>query len=273
MRLSFTIAVVLLINAAAAHAQDWPRLNVLVGAQLAEFGTDVRLDASATVLGSTIDFERDLGFNESAGMVWAGAVWRASRRNQVEVVWTRVERDVFRRQLPRAIRFGENTFEAGTEVEAFLDTWFIGASYRVAIVATPAVEIGPLIGLVAMNLSTGINLPGSASAPGGEAPGSTSRREATFTAPALVPGAFVNVRAHPRVTIRARGGYVSADFGEIDGRFAHAQAGADLMLTRWLGVGGDYSFNELSVGVDGDDFRGDVRYSFNGPHVYAVLAF
>jgi hypothetical protein len=120
-----------------------------------------------------------------------------------------------------------------------------------------------------MNLSTGIGLSGSA----GAVSGSANRREASFTAPALLPGAFINLRAHPRLTIRARGGYISADFGDIDGEVVQALAGADFMFTPVIGIGGNYSFNRLSVRVDDDDFGGDIRYSFNGPHIYAVLSF
>jgi len=45
------------------------------------------------------------------------------------------------------------------------------------------------------------------------------------------------------------------------------------MFTRSLGVGVSYSHNRLSLSVDDDDFRGNVRFSFSGPQVYAVLAF
>jgi hypothetical protein len=269
MRLGFNVAIVLLAGATTAQAQEWPRVDIFVGAQLADFGTDVRLNASTSVLGSTIDFERELGFNENAGVVWAGGVWRISRRNQIDVGWIRVDRDVSRRQLQRDIRFGQETFDVSAEVDAFLDTWFVGGSYRFALVATPVVEAGPLIGLLAINLSTGIGLSGAV----GGASRSTNIRKSSFTAPAVLPGAFINIRAHPRLTIRARGGYISADFGDVDGEVVQAQAGADFMFTRSIGLGGNYSFNKLSVGLEEDDFRGDVRYSFNGPQIYGVLSF
>jgi hypothetical protein len=157
-------------------------------------------------------------------------------------------------------------------VDAFLNTWILGGSYRFAIVATPIVELGPLIGLAAINLSTGIGLSGSVSGPsGGNVSSNTDQRDASFTAPAIYPGGFLNLRAHPRLMIRASGGYISADFGDINGQIAQAQAGAEFMFNRWIGVGGNYSYNRLSVGVEDDNFRGHVRYSFSGPQLYAVL--
>src|SRR5688572_17245919 len=68
MRNVLNIVVVLIVTATAAHAQEWPRVNLFGGAQIADFGTDIKLDATATLAGSTIDFERDLGFNETAGV-------------------------------------------------------------------------------------------------------------------------------------------------------------------------------------------------------------
>jgi hypothetical protein len=101
----------------------------------------------------------------------------------------------------------------------------------------------------------------------------TNQRDASFTAPAVYPGAFLNLQAHPRLVIRASGGYISADFGDIDGQVAQAQAGAEFMFNRLVGVGGSYSYNRLSVGVEEDNFRGDLRYSFSGPQIYAVFGF
>ncbi len=272
MRLCFITVGALLIGAAAAHAQDWPRFEAIVGGQVADFQTDVKLDATATVAGTPVNFEGDVGFNENAGTAWAGALWRISRRNQVEVDWTRAQRTVVQRELQRDIRFGGETFGAGVDVNASLDSWIIGGAYRFAIVSTPVVELGPLLGVMAVNLSTGMELSGFV--PGLEDDTSEDvERDATVTAPAVLPGAFVSLRAHPRLKIRARGGYISADFGNIDGQIFMAQTGADFRISRWFGVGGSYSYNRLSVAVDESEFRGEIRYTFSGPQIYAIFTF
>jgi hypothetical protein len=271
VRLGIILVVIVLVGATSAQAQGWARLNLFAGGQVADVGTDVKLNASAVVLGSEIDLERDLGFNENTGVAWLAGLLRLSRRNHVQVVWTRVDRDVIQRRLQRDIRFGQETFTTSAEVDAFLDTWIIGGSYRFAILATPIVELGPLIGLAAINLSTGINL--SAPVSGSGSGDVSDQRDASFTAPAVYPGAFLNLRAHPRLIIRVSGGYISADFGDIDGQIAQAQAGAEFMFNRLVGIGGSYSYNRLSVGVEDNNFRGDLRYSFNGPQLYVVFGF
>ena len=96
-------------------------------------------------------------------------------------MWSRVDREVTHHQLPVDIAFGDQTFDASSDVDAFFDTWFIGASYRFAIVANPVVEFGPFLGLVAMHLSTGIGVSESDSGTGSDA---TEIQEASFTAPA-----------------------------------------------------------------------------------------
>ena len=273
MRIVSTLVLLLLGAAVPALAQEWPRLNVFGGAQFADFTTDVQLDASATVLGTPVDFERDLDFDNEASMAWGGALWRISKRNQLSVGIVYVGRDVAQRQLQRSIRFGRETFDVNANVDAFLDTWYVAASYRFAIVATPVVELGASIGITVINLSTGIGLSGSVSGPGGGTASADTAEDASFTAPAPLPGAFVIVRPHPRVTIRAAGGYISADFGDIDGEMVQTFGAVDVMITNWLGVGGGYSYNRLSVGVDDSGFNGNLRYSFGGPQVYGVLAF
>lgn len=261
--------VVLLLGSVPALAQEWPRLNIYGGAQFADFGTDVQLNASATVLGTSIDFERELGFKEHGSIAWVSGLWRVSRRNQLTVAYVDIGRDVAQYQLQRTIRFGNETFDVNANVDAFLDTSYLAASYRFVIVATPSVEFGALIGVTVINLSTGIQLSGSVSGAGSR----DTTKDASFTAPAPLPGAFLNVRPHPRVTIRALGDYISADFGDIDGQLFEAFGAVDVMITKWLGAGGNYSYNRLSVGVDDDSFNGRLRYRFSGPQVYGILAF
>ena len=127
-RIGLNLVVALFVSATAAQAQEWPRVTLFGGGQVADFGTDIRLDATTTILGTTIDFERDLGFNETAAVAWATGLWRISRRNQVQMFWTRADRDVFEGPLQRDIRFGESTFALNADVDAFLDTWLIGGS-------------------------------------------------------------------------------------------------------------------------------------------------
>jgi hypothetical protein len=269
MPLSLRIAVAAVVLASAtAQAQEWPRVTLFGGVQVADFGTDVEVEGETDVLEETIDFEEVLGFHERSSVAWVAGLWRISRRNHVEAAWNRVDREVVHHQLPVDITFRDEMFDANANVDAFFDTWFIGASYRFALVATPVVEVGPLLGLVVMNLSTGIGV--SESPTGGDV---TNMQEATFSAPAVLPGGFINLRPHPRVMIRARGGYISADFGNINGEVVQGQAGADFMFTRSLGVGVSYSYNRLSLSVDDDDFRGNLRFSFNGPQLYGVLGF
>ena len=128
-----------------------------------------------------------------------------------------------------------------------------------------------MIGVTVIRLKTGIDLTASVS---GSANASQDLSEdAQFWAPALLPGGFINIRPHPRVTIRGAASYISADFGNIDGEMFEALAGVDVMVLKWLGIGGSYSYNTLSVTVDDSSYNGSIKYSFNGPLVYGVLAF
>jgi hypothetical protein len=272
MRVGGTVVVFLLAGVAPAMAQEeWPRLNVYVGAQIADFGTELQVDARGSVLGSLIDFERDLGFSERASMASVSGLWRISKRNQIIAAYNYIGRDVAQHQLDRTISFGGETFHVNADIGAFIDTAFLAGTYRFAIVATPTVEVGPTIGVTVIRLKTGIDLRASVSGSTDTSQGISE--DAKFTAPALLPGGFINVRPHPRVTIRGAASYISADFGDIDGEMFETFAGVDVMVLKWLGVGGSYSYNNLSVSVEDSSFDGSIDYSFSGPVVYGVLAF
>jgi hypothetical protein len=116
LRLTIAIGAVVLASA-TAQAQEWPRVTVFGGVQIADFGTDVEVEGETDVLEETIDFEEVPGFHERASVVRAAGLWRLSRRNHVAVKWNRVDREVVHHQLPVDITFGDGMFVAN--VDAF----------------------------------------------------------------------------------------------------------------------------------------------------------
>src|SRR5262249_14983084 len=140
-----------------------------------------------------------------------------------------------------------------------------------AFVANPKVELGASIGLTLLKLNTGIGL--SAQATGKESVSRDLTDRSEFTVPIPLPGVFLRIRPHPRVTLGGSGRVIKATIGDYTASMWEAKAGVDVMLTGVLGVGGAYYYNHSDVERKGTLTDGRVKYAFNGPQVYGVLSF
>ena len=80
---------------------------------------------------------------------------------------------------------------------------------------------------------------------------------------------FMYVHAlSPRWGFRSRFDWFSADIDPYDGIFLNASVGFNYRMTNRLGIGFNYNFVQLDVGVDGDNWRGEVKTRYDGLYVY-----
>jgi hypothetical protein len=255
---------------AKAAAVEWDTVVIHSGALVSQFGSDIRVDPTVGPFGTSINLE-NLGFNSSATSFFADGTWRISRRNQLQARFNRINRDVSNVLLTRTVTFRNETFDVGARIDSFLDTTYVSVDYGFAIVATPRVEVGATIGLTALRVHTGMGLSAQIS---GTTGGSRQLSEdVQFTAPVPLPGGFINVRVHPRVTIDGFARYLKVTIGNFGGGMTEARGGADVKLLPWLGVGGAYYYNHLTADHAGNVFTGRIDYAFNGPQIYVLLAF
>jgi len=72
----------------------------------------------------------------------------------------------------------------------------------------------------------------------------------------------------PRWAFRTRIDYFNADIHPYDGTFINASAGFNFQVSDWFGIGANYNYVELDVGVDGDNWRGEIESRYDGLYVY-----
>jgi len=211
-----------------------------------------------------------LGFNTGSKTFFVDGTWRISRRNQLQVDYEQIDRDVSHSILSNPIIFHNTIFDRSATVDAFFDSRYLSAYYGFAFVATPSVELGVSIGVTLVRLHAGVGLSG------GTSDTTVSRdltEETKFDVPVPLPGFFVNVRPHPRVTLIGSTRLLKITINKISASMVEAKAGAEVKLVGPLGVGGTYYYNRISAERDESDPNGKIVYSFNGPQVYGILAF
>jgi hypothetical protein len=265
-----TVVSLHLFAPAASAQEPWPALVLRGGALIVDLSSDVRVDATIGNFGTSIDLENALGFNTGSKTFFVDGTWRISRRNQLQVDYEQIDRDVSHSILSNPIIFHNTIFDRSATVDAFFDSRYLSAYYGFAFVATPSVELGVSIGVTLVRLHAGVGLSG------GTSDTTVSRdltEETKFDVPVPLPGFFVNVRPHPRVTLIGSTRLLKITINKISASMVEAKAGAEVKLVGPLGVGGTYYYNRISAERDESDPNGKIVYSFNGPQVYGILAF
>jgi len=94
------------------------------------------------------------------------------------------------------------------------------------------------------------------------------RESTSVDAPLPNIGFWYTQSLSPRWAIRTRLDYFNADIHPYDGTFINASAGFNFQVNDWLNIGANYNYVELDVGVNGDNWRGEIESRYDGVYVY-----
>jgi hypothetical protein len=162
---TISIFLVLLLSlSATAVAQDkddwqsWPladRFTISVEAFFTSLDTKVRIDASDGALGTTIDFEQNLGMSDAETLPGFAASWRFAKKHELVL-------DVF--NLDRSgsaiattnITIGDETFSANLPISSFLDMKVTSLGYSYSLVLDERKELGISVGLSLQDIQLGL---------------------------------------------------------------------------------------------------------------------
>ena len=96
------------------------------------------------------------------------------------------------------------------------------------------------------------------------------RRESVRAAAPLPNiGGWYTRSLSPRWSFRARLDWFSADIDTYDGTLINASAGVNYQIVENFGIGASYNLFRLDVGVDDNDWRGEVTTSYQGLFIHA----
>jgi len=114
-------------------------------------------------------------------------------------------------------------------------------------------------------LHIGAFIEGTVETPSGSA---SARESASVDAPLPNIGFWYIRSLSPRWAFRTRLDYFNADIHPYDGAFVNASIGFDLRVSDWFGAGASYNYVELDVGVNAENWRGEVETRYDGVYVY-----
>lgn len=165
--------------------------------------------------------------------------------------------------LEEDVEWDDLTFLAGTRASAGSGFELTRFFWAFNLSKTPNSDYGVGAGFHWLHINAYIE--GTVETPSGPA---SDGAAASVDAPLPNIGFWYMRSLSPRWAFRTRLDYFNADIHPYDGTFVNASLGLHYRVSEWFGVGASYNFVELDVGVDADNWRGEIESRYNGIYVY-----
>jgi hypothetical protein len=256
------VALTLLAPATATAQRADDRVWLQAGAFFPRIDSDLRVDAGAVGVGTSVDLERVLGFKDRATVFAGTAGWRFARRWHVEGEYFALDR-TSQAAIDRDIVVGDTTYPVGASVRGGLDSDVYRLSVGWSAIDRPRTRVNLALGLHMTDFR--VRFEGNARVGPTLQTGVVERRE--LLAPLPTIGVYATHSLTERIALSARGDVFSLKVGDYDGTLWNVRAGADWRIAEHVGLGAGWRLVSYDAGVEGERLSGRIDYRFSGPYV------
>jgi len=242
-------------------------LSIDVGVFYPDRELDLRVDGTLSGINDEIDFDarRQLEMTDD---IFSGEMsWRFRDRWSLVGQYFRSS-DTYRAVLEEDIEWGDIVFGAGSNASLGFDfsltRIFIGWQFK----SNKSHDAGIGGGLHWLHI--GSFIAGEVLINGTPL---AARRSVSAEAPLPNIGAWYIYSISPRLALRTRLDLLSADVGDYDGLMLNAALGLNFQIFEHAGLGLNYNYFKLDVGVDKSDWRGNIETIYDGVFLYASFYF
>ena len=224
---------------------------------------DLRVNGTVSGINDEIDFDKRRRLQGSGDIFATELSWRFRGR------WSFVgqyfkAKDSNRAVLKEDIEWGDVVFGAGSSAAIGTDFTLTRFFFGWRFDTNESHEVGIGVGL--HWLSIGAFIEGEILINGTS---SSARRTVSAEAPLPNIGAWYIYSISPRWVLRTRLDLLSANVGDYDGLLLNAAVGVNFQAFEHFGIGLNYNYFKLDVGIDKSDWRGDIETLYEGIYVYA----
>ena len=232
-----------------------------IGGYWPAIDTQVRLDALDGTIGTTLDFEDDLNVSDREVLPWVDLQLRFHPRHRLEFTYYDLERSGSR-ELTGEIRFGDEVFRVGVDVDSLFETKIYRLAYGFSFANNGKREVSLLAGVHVADVKVGV-----ADADG------IVRATAETTAPLPMLGLQGGVRLPWRWRFRGWGQVFALEVGDYKGSLVNTSLVFEHDTFKHLGFGFGYSYFDFDFNSEDQDFSGEFSYTFHGPVAYLNVMF
>ncbi len=273
MRKSVWMTVILMLVASPSHAQEtsdihpWlsAKYSVDVGLYMPEREIALRVDGPlGTIQGNDIDFEESFGLSKRDDLFAMNFAWRFGEKWELGAQYFKSdgERSAV---LDEDVEWRDLVFGAGTGVTAGIDFTLVRAFFGRNFDSAEHHDFGVGLGLHYLEIEAFIE--GQATING--QPAGFRRDSVSGKAPLPNIGAWYVRSLSDRWAVKLRADWFGASYDDYDGELINLSAGINYKVFEHVGLGVSYNYFKLDVGVDKQNWRGEVKTVYDGVFVNA----
>lgn len=270
------------LGAGPATAQTDPsnpeftgRFSLSAGGFFPSVDSKIRLDSTEFGTGTVLDFEDNLGLEETSPTFFAGARWRITRRQRLEFEYVQLKRSAARTASADFV-IGDTIANTGALLETDFDVYLGRFTYGFSFINDGTKELALLIGAHFAGADAAIQISGNLTVPGlGSITRSTPRVETgeqVFPLPHV--GGTFGWAFTPKLSASATAIGFALDLGDYQGSLVEVSADLQYQLLRNLGLGAGLKFFNFDLEDTSDpSLRGKFEFNYFGPTVFATVNF
>jgi hypothetical protein len=256
-------ALLLPLCAVAADAAEEDPFNLSLGAYfVTRTNGAIRLDRTAglVTIGTSIDWERDLGGETSMTVPRIDGYYRFAPKHRVDFSWYKIDRGG-QILTQRGLDFGDVSFPAGTPIDSRLDTETTKLSYTYSFYRTPEIETALSLGLHVTKIDMSLQSAGLGIA-----------EAESVTAPLPVFGFRLDYALTPKWWVRTKYELFFLDnFDTYQGTLNDFTISVEHRTFSHVGFGFGMNRNSLDLEVDDGAKRGAVNTVLSGVMLYVFV--
>lgn len=241
------------------------KFKATAGLFLPVSSTNLQVGLRGAAAGTEIEFEKDLGINNSQLTFLANFQWRITSRSRINLNYYNMPRSSTH-TLQRDITYNGTTYPVDATVTSNFNTAIYQVSYGYAILAKPNFELGVLIGTHTVGADAAISLSGSV----GSASAST---DFGFTAPLPDLGIWGGYAFSKRMAVNLDVNYLALTVGDVTGKIFAYNISFLYRLIDKVDLTLGYSGLNINVDVLKTNTEGHLKWGYNGPSLGATYSF
>ncbi len=241
---------------------DSDRFSLKLGSfSVRDYSTRVRIDSSAGVVGTVLDFEDTLRVDDSVVVARLDGYYRFNPRHRLNFSYFDIDRNGTA-TLTQDVQFGEQTFTAGTSVLSDINTEIIKLGYSYSFIHVGEFEFGIGGGLHLTKVEVGLQ---------GSTGGQAQRVDGTSPLPVFSFRGEFNFT--PKLSVQGRNEVFFISTDSYKGSFSDFLLALDHQTFDNVGFG--LGFNRINFDLEATDgaLRGEVETNYNGWLLYADVGF
>ena len=268
MKLPFLLSAALfgtLLASPVAWSEDDPtnsRFSIMVGGFWPDVDTTARADGDGGRVGTSIDFESDLGLDDRDALFTGGLSFRLAKRHYFDLLYFKLARNGVK-TIDLEIDWKDQHFERQANIDSFFDTEVLRLSYGYAFVDNDRHRLLGQFGVHYTRVSAGLQ-PQTTQVQGVSV-------EADTDVPLPVFGLDYTFAITDKLLLNARAQLFRLEFEGIDGALDNLSLNLNYSFTPRIGAFIGYNYYSIDVDADADHWKGSFDFNYYGPWIGVVV--